>query len=169
MTKKLLRSERGFTLLEMAVAVAIVGLLSTGLSSIVYGMERHVQSNRAHVTAATSMEEAARQIVQDWHTAQFVSLVPGDPPVQAVALTWIDPIDGDTCEVLYSLSGQDLTRTESVNSVMQSQTTVGRHITGVGFSQPASQHLYKVSLFSSGGSARVAEEREYYVTLRAGD
>lgn len=166
--RKLLPSERGLSLLEMVVAIGIIGLLSTGLSSITYSLGHHVQSNRAHVTAATSIEEAARQISQDWHRSQMVNLIAGDCPVEAVTLSWIDPTNGDTYEIFYSLAGQNLIRTESVNSVMQSQRTVGRYFTGANFSQPASG-LYLMRLSSSGGSARVAEEREYYVTLRAGD
>ncbi|MDO8491919.1 MAG: hypothetical protein Q7T04_07900 [Dehalococcoidia bacterium] len=170
MTRTLLLGQRGLTILEVVVAVGITGLLATGLGSIGYGLLRHTQANSAHVTAASATEEAARLIVQDGQSAQQTSLVAGAPAVETLTLSWIDPTNGDSHEVVYSLSGNDVVRTKSVNSVVQSARTGARYMTAVGFSQPAGEgRLFKVSLTSSGGSATLAETREYYVALRAVD
>ncbi len=170
MIRRMLRDQRGISLLEMVVAVGISGLLAGGLGSIGFDLLRHSEVNKAHVTAASNIEGAARLVAQDGQSAQGTDLVVGAAGVNTVTLSWIDPTNGDSYVVVYSLSGDTLMRTKSVNSVVQTVTAAARHINSVSFSQPAGQdRLVKLNVTSSGGSGRVNETKEYYVALRALD
>ena len=168
MIKKLSQNQKGMTLLELMVVIALVGLLTIALASISYSVIYRTQGNSAHVAAASGMESAVRWITNDGQRSQNTSLIPGAGVVSNLTLSWMDPVSGDSYEIYYFLSGNDLRRRESINSVMQTERTVAKYMTAVGFSQPLNEtRLFKVSLASSGGSPRVNETREYHVTLRA--
>ena len=170
MIKRALRGQRGMSLVELVAAIAITGLLTTAFGSLGFSLLIHGDANNAHVTAASDTEEAARQIAQDGQSAQSTDLVAGADPVGSLTLSWMDPANGNTHQIAYALSGEDLRRTETINSVVQSVRTEASHVLGVEFSKSASQtRVFKMALTSSGGSSRVSETREYYVTLRAMD
>ncbi|MDD5095689.1 MAG: type II secretion system protein [Dehalococcoidia bacterium] len=168
MIKKLCQNQKGMTLLELLMVIALVGVLSIALGSISYSVIYRTEGNSAHVAAASGIENAASRIARDGQSAQNTNLVPGAAAVSSITLNWMDPITGDFHAVLYFLSGSDLRRRESINSVVQTETTVTKYFTGAGFSQPVNEtRLFKVTLTSSGGSPTVNETREYHVTLRA--
>lgn len=165
-----LRAQRGFGLLELVIVVGLSGLLVTGLGSIGFGLLRHTETARARVTATTDIEEVARLVTRDGQTAQATDLVAGATAVNTLTLSWIDPVNGDSHEVAYTLSGQEVIRTKSVNSVVQNVRAAARHVSSLSFSQPVNEtRLIKVTLASSGGSPWVAETKEYYVAIRAMD
>lgn len=168
MIKKLSQNQKGMALLELLVVTALVGLLTLALGSISYSVIYRTEGNSAHVAAASGMESAVSWITNDGQRAQNTTLSPGAEAVSNLTLNWLDPATGDSYTILYFLAGNDLRRRESINNVMQTERTVAKYMTAVGFSQPVNEtRLFKVSLTSSGGSPRVNETREYYVTLRA--
>ncbi len=168
MNKKLSQNQKGMALLELLVVTALVGLLTIALGSISYSVIYRTRDNSAHVAAASGMESAVSWITNDGQRSQNTNLTPGAVAVSNLTLSWMDPVSGNSYAILYFLSGSDLRRRESINSVVQTERTVAKYVTAVGFSQPVNEiRLFKVSLTSSGGSPRVNETREYNVTLRA--
>lgn len=156
------------TLLEMMVALAIVAGLTVGLGSITYSVLHHTKNNNAHVTAASNTEQAARSIAEDGQMAQTTDLIAGAAPVSSVTLNWIDPVNGDSHVVVYSLSGNNLQRSDSLNGGAPTVSTVARHVVSVGFYQPANNaRLIEVTFTAAGISTSVNEVRKYYVMLRA--
>ncbi len=168
MIKKLSQNQKGMALLELLVVIALIGLLTIALGSISYGVIYRTAGNSAHVSAASGMESAVSWITNDGQRSQNTNLIPGAEAVSNLTLSWTDPTAGDFYEISYFLSGNDLRRRESINSVVQTERTVAKYMTAISFSQPVNEtRLFKVSLTSSGGSPRVNETREYHVTLRA--
>lgn len=170
MIKLLKENKRGMTLLEVVVATAIVAVLTTALGQSFFAVLRNSESNNGHMLAATGIQNAAHRLGSDGQMAQNTDLVPGAAAVASLNLNWIDPVTGDSYEVDYFLSGNELRRRESMNGEEQNTRTVARFITGILFSQPlGDERLFTVSIASSGGSVRVRETRKYHVTLRAVD
>ena len=168
MIKMLKENQKGMTLIEVLVVTAIVGALTGVLSSTTFSLFHHTASSNAHMTAATSMESAARWINNDGQMAQNTDLTPGAGAVTSINLSWTDPVTGDYFEIDYFLSGEELKRQESINGIAQDNRTAARYVTNIGFSQPAGDdRLFTMTITSSGGSPRVSETREYHVTLRA--
>jgi hypothetical protein len=157
-------------LLELVVVIALMGLLTIAFGSISYNVIYRTRDNSGHVTAASGMESAVNWITNDGQGSQNTTLIPGAAAVGSLTLSWTDPATGDFHTILYFLSGTDLRRRESINSVVQTERTVVQHTTAVGFSQSVNDiRSFQVSLTASGGSIRVNETREYNVTLRAMD
>jgi len=176
------KNQKGITLIEVVVSTAIAAALIGAFVTITFSIFRHTESSNAHMAAATNTENAAHLIIKDGQMAQTTDLIPGAAPVNTVRLSWIDPVykehkpyenheivSVNLHAIVYSLSGNNLQRSESVNGGAPAVRTVARYMTSVGFSQPADvTRLFKVSLTSSGGNPqRVSEMREYDVTLRA--
>jgi len=172
MINRLKGNQKGMTLIELVVATAIVGLLTSAFSAITFDFFHHTARSNAHMTASSGMDSAARWISNDGQMAQNTDLTPGAEAVSSLNLSWTDPVNGDTYEIDYFLSGEELIRQESINSVVQSTKIVARYVTDIGFYQPAdTEQLFTVTLTSSGGgtTVTVSETREYHVTLRAQD
>jgi hypothetical protein len=149
------------------IVTAIVGLLTVVLSSISYSAINRTGSNRAHIAAASGTENAIICITRDGLRANNTDLLSGAEAVSHLTLNWTDPITGEFYEIFYIVTGSELQRRESINSIIQTERTVETNVTGVAFSQPLNEtRLFKVSLTLSGGSDRVNEMREYYVLLR---
>ena len=154
----------------MLVVIAIVGMLTGAFSASIFGIFHHTASSNAHMTAATNIEDAGRWISNDGQMSQNTDITPGAAPVSNINLSWTDPVNDDFYEIYYSLSGENLLRQKSINSVVQETRTVARYITSIFFSQPTGEErLFTASINSTGGSPKVSEGREYHVTLRASD
>lgn len=170
MIARLIRSQRGVTLLEMMVTIAIIGVVAAPLGAIGYSVLNRTGDDKARVTAAINIENAVHSIVSDGLMAQRTGLVPGALPVSSLNLGWIDPIEGGVYEVYYFLSGTDLRRRELLNNIVQAERSVARYVTGISFRMAdADDHIFRVTASSSGGDTRVSEQGEYYVRLRAPD
>jgi prepilin-type N-terminal cleavage/methylation domain-containing protein len=167
MIKRLTHNQKGMTLLEMVTVTALVGLLTVVFGSISYSIIYHTQDNRAHISAASGMENAIIWITRDGLRANNTDLIPGSGAVNSLTISWTDPIAGDFYEIFYFVTSSNLRRRESINSIVQMERTVETNVTGIGFSQPLNETwMFKVSLTLSGGSNRVNEMREYHVLLR---
>ena len=170
MIKILRGNQKGMVLIEMVMVTAIVGVLTGAFGSVIFSLVTHTESSNSHMTAACGMEAAARCISNDGQMAQNTDLTPGAAAVSSLNLSWTDPINGDFYEINYFLSGEELRREYSLNSVIEDTRTTARYVSSVGFCQPAgNERLFTVTITSSGGSPRVSETREYHVTLRAVD
>ncbi len=99
------RSERGFTLIELIVATAIVALIANaagmGIFQVITGTER---SNN-HMTAVRQVQNAGYWISQDTLIAQ--SIVTDDDPetseLEFITLKWTNWENGDVHKIVYTL------------------------------------------------------------------
>ncbi len=76
-----IRNQKGFTLIEILVVVALTGMLSTAISGVVMMTFDIISDNRAHVDAISQVQNAERWIQRDCKMAQFVRIErdPADP------------------------------------------------------------------------------------------
>ncbi len=161
---KILRgNQKGLTLLETVVGMAIAAVIISAFGSSIFGTLIHTEVSNAHVSAASGMESALRQISNDGQMAQSASLIA--PNHIRLSRTY-PPDGGDSYDIEYFLSGDELQRQETINGTPQGTRTVFSGVTDLIFSQP-SGNTFTVTITSSGGSSRVSERREFHVTLRA--
>lgn len=167
MISMLKRNQQGMTLVEIIVASAIIAALTGAFSTMIFSILHHTESSNAHVTAATSIEDAAHRISKDGQMAQKTDLLP-DNPVNSITLSWTDPTNSDNYAVSYVLVGNKLQRQETINLGTPTTQAVAISIDSIEFYQPAgTTDFFTTKITSSGNSASVNETRKYHILLRA--
>ena len=159
-------SQKGMTLLEVTVGLAIVGMIGIGVLGLINHELKLTGTARACVTAAEEIKGAARWISQDAMMTESTNLVEGAQPANDLALNWIERYEfinvPHACS--YSLCGTELCRDYD-----GTVTTVARHISGVKFSQAG--NLLTVSITCTPpwiGQSRTVE-KTYHIYLRTID
>ncbi|MDD5093957.1 MAG: type II secretion system protein [Dehalococcoidia bacterium] len=160
MAKKLKENQQGFTLVELLVAVAILGAIGSAMFGVIFGIMRSTEDNNGRVEALTGIEYAAHQIAVDGMSADPDDSIISD---HSVTLGWTAPATegGATYQIVYSLSGTDLQRQSNVTPFLK---TVAQDVSDITFTESTAG--FKMSITSSGGASRISETREYDITLR---
>jgi len=164
------RAQKGFTLLEMLVALAIGGVLLTGLVISIFQTFAITQQDTTAISGFDNVKNAAFEITRDVKKSSATDILDGGPAADSLALSWTIWYDQDgnlipdgqpsTCE--YSLSGTDLQRVLNGGA----PRTVGRYITAVQFSRL--NNMITVSITASPESrTETAVQQTYYVFLQA--
>ena len=114
--------ERGFTLLEILVSMAIIGLLAVPMIGAIGQTVVRTEDNNTRIRALVPMENAGRWLGGDIRIAQDTSLATSSSDV-TLGLTWTDWADASQYDeysagsvaytryrATYSLNGTDLER-----------------------------------------------------------
>ncbi len=110
--KMCMQDQKGFSLIEILVVVAITGVVSVAISAIIFTMMDVVTQNRSHIDAIVQVQNAERWLERDVKMAQTVEVVRNDPThTGTLNLSWHD-WDGNRSEVTYSIEDGELIRTE---------------------------------------------------------
>lgn len=124
------RSQRGFTLIEMLVAVALVGIITLGISAAT--MQILTINTRAsnHMIAVRQVQQAGREVSNDALQAQIID--PGEDWGFPLTLTWAEWGGNYTHEVVYDFEDDRLWRSHSLKDegtvIEETRTYVARHI-----------------------------------------
>jgi len=154
--------QRGFTLVEILLAVAIGGIIMAGAATAVYHTIVGTDRTSSQVTVLADVNQAALAVKKDLQMAHTTDL--SGTPQNSAQLNWTDytgfESGNQTHSISYVLSDANLLRTYD-----GTESIVGRNITSVSFAQ--NDRVIDVVITSStSGSSPKSETLEFSVFLR---
>jgi prepilin-type N-terminal cleavage/methylation domain-containing protein len=168
---KMRRTQKGFTLIELVIALAIVALFMGFLTSAIIQVITINTQNTNHITVQRQVQQAGFYISQDCQQARTITL--GSNPTGTgfpIVLTRIE-LDGRTNQVTYSLNAAGvISRSESVGGGPTSTIVVASNIntsaTLTAFTK-FSTNVYSLKITASiPGRLAAQETRKYEILLR---
>jgi prepilin-type N-terminal cleavage/methylation domain-containing protein len=127
-TIKRLGRQAGYTLIEMLVVLAIMGLLTVGINAAITHMIRVGTRGTDSMTAIKQVENAFHWITMDVQQAQQVN--PGFIDGFPLKLHWIE-WDGTDYNVTYSIEFNEMKRSVSVNGGATQDIVIARYVSTV--------------------------------------
>ena len=144
-----MKGERGFTLVEVLIAIAIAGLIVGGLGGAIYQFFTVSEYGNNNLTAMHELQNVAHWVSLDGQRASAVS--------GGSELTLTLP---DDSSITYAVVGTDLRRTAG-----ESEMTLARNISDISFS--IEDRIITMTITSSPeGTHDVNEQGIYKVYLR---
>ena len=134
------KNQRGFTLIEIMIAIAITALITSGITTAIFQMFSINTRSTNHMTAVREVQNAGYWVSHDAQMALNVELAEGQPgypaenPVNTkfpLTLTWTEWDDSNVHRVVYTLEygGEPmwLKRSHFINGDV-SETSVAQYI-----------------------------------------
>jgi prepilin-type N-terminal cleavage/methylation domain-containing protein len=117
--------QAGYTLIEMVLVVAILGLLAVAVNQAIVHTVRIGSRGTDSMTAIAQLENASYWLNIDGQQAQEMQSgkVNGFP----LELTWT-AWNGNNHKVTYSIQDDEMTRSTYINDVFDSQMTIARYL-----------------------------------------
>ncbi|MFC2021123.1 type II secretion system protein J [Chloroflexota bacterium] len=119
------KNQKGYTLNEMLVALAILGVIAPAISMVIFQVISVNTLTGNHLTAVNQVENAMYWIGRDAQMAQTVQT--GGGSGFPLNLTWVD-WDLTSNNVTYSIQNGELQRAYSINGGLPTSTVVAQHI-----------------------------------------
>lgn len=125
--------EKGFTLIELMVAVSIMALVSSASSAATFQVFKGIESNNNHMTAVCQVQNAGYWISRDTQMAQGITTDNLTPP-EFLVLSWTEENSGDEYQIVYTLENMPggefkrLWRTQSINGGGTITTLIAQYI-----------------------------------------
>lgn len=135
--KKLLNGQRGFTLVEVLVALGIMSAIGSVLVGTLHQMSNFTSRGNAQVSVSADLRTAFHWMAEDMKMANTTDLVDGAPAVSTVTLNWTNQYEGASTphSANYCLVGTELRRTSDGSACNVGTThTVARNVSSVEFS-----------------------------------
>ena len=130
---RIFKSRRGFTLIEIMVAIALISLIGVSVSSATFQILKQSIKNRDYTSASQSTMNAVHWISRDAEMAQIIQT--GEEQGFPLTLRWVDwgssayqavyTIENGILKRDYSYAGGDPVQTilaQSVNTVSENTT-----------------------------------------------
>ncbi|MBI3040969.1 MAG: type II secretion system protein [Chloroflexi bacterium] len=154
--------QKGFTLVEVLVVLAITGVILTGAVLSIYSVFLGTDRNNSQIVALTDIDRAVLVIKKDLMMAQETNL--SSTPQSSANLTWIDyttsfeSSNQSNHSSSYILSGTELRRTYD-----GTLSIIGRNITSLDFTQ--SGRVVTVVITATGPGVRQRSETLTFSSL----
>jgi prepilin-type N-terminal cleavage/methylation domain-containing protein len=166
------KDQRGISMIELLVGVAIFGLISSGVAYAVMQMLSVNASSNNYVTAIRQVQNVGYWASRDAHQAQTIT-DEDDPETtditESLIVEWVE-WDGTTNRIVYVVDGNEVKRIVDRNGSTE-EYIIARFITPekTSFVLDDNNRLLTVTVTSTvGGFQRVEETRVYEVIPRAG-
>lgn len=158
---KVKNSQKGFTLVEMLVVMAVGGMLLSGIVTAIFQTVNITAGSSTQITALENIRNSAYWLSKDVRMAASANLTDG------LVLEWTSWYDENgelnptyhQCE--YTPSGTNLERTYDDGD----PRTVGRYISDIGFSLQDQIILVTITA-SPEGKSETAEQKTYHMYLQ---
>jgi prepilin-type N-terminal cleavage/methylation domain-containing protein len=167
------QKRRGFTLVEVLIAITVTGLIMGGITTAIIQMINVNNQNTNSITAQRQVQQVGFAMSNDGLQARsIVESISGDahlldsnPFTWPVKFMWIDN-NGITHNIVYTLAGNVLTRSETFGASTLNRD-IATDISSAGFSR-VGNGIYRLEVTSSiNGKYPVTETRTYEIKLRA--
>lgn len=133
--------QAGYTLIEMLMVIAIMGLLTVAVNQVIGHTVRLSSNGTDSMTAIKQLESAFHWVNIDVQQAQDIEIERGGGfPLELAWMEW----DGTQHAVTYTIDGSEMKRSVSINGTQTQDVVIARYI------NPAAAATY-CRLSSSGG------------------
>ena len=124
--KKLKKGERGLTLIELLIVIAITGLITGGITMTIFQVFNINARTTNRMAAVRQVQNAGFWVSPDVQMSQNVT--PGGGSGFPLTLIWEEWATGNNHTVVYTLVDNKLQRSHSVNDELQTVTPIAEYI-----------------------------------------
>jgi prepilin-type N-terminal cleavage/methylation domain-containing protein len=176
--KRFHHDKRGFTIIEILIALAISGFLAAGIGVAISQIGRVSDVCNSRVVAINQVENAIHYINRDIQQAQKIEI---NGSGYWIRLTWVSWVDDSTIQVVYNVdSSRNLMRQEATTiggSTNVTTITVARYIDSgskavtapdTALTPPEKSWTVQLSAIYSSGIKTASETREIKIVPRPG-
>jgi prepilin-type N-terminal cleavage/methylation domain-containing protein len=166
--------QKGFTLIEIILGMAICGVLGGGVITAMYQLSTTNSIDNAHSLAITQMENTVYHINRDMQMAQTVdnSIESGIVTLTLKWTTW-DSIQNIQVQYIWTPGQHTISRSYSVNNGAATTTIVGKYIQNFSITMPNTSAVppetawtLSVSANATSGNKQIAETRLFKILPR---
>jgi prepilin-type N-terminal cleavage/methylation domain-containing protein len=161
--RSIIRGASGFTLIEMIISLAIFGMMSVGITSLICQTVTGTQRDQLHLNVIQQVDNAGYWLSRDVAMAENISVGSGAGfPIQLTWNTW----GGDQYLVSFSLTNGSIERSLVKNGNAAGQTVVAQSINSDPGLTNCSYSNGMLSLQVTATLGTVSETRNYQIKAR---
>ena len=173
--KRINKNQKGFTLIELIVAIAITGLITGGLAVSIFQVFDVNARNSNSMLAVRQVQNAGSWISHDTQMAQNVNTEDDTdtPETEVLTLTWAEyDDDGDEYQVVYTVVDDELKRehytNRAINPDPDATTMVAQYINSTETQFANGKLTLTITATLGGWRQSVSETRVYEIIPRPG-
>jgi type II secretory pathway pseudopilin PulG len=127
-TKKLRKDQRGFTIIELLMFIALTGIITAAITTTVFQVFNMNTRTANHMIAVSQVQQAGKLVSEDMLEAQADMIDDSPGGGEFLILGWIGENSTVVHEVIYTLDDSELWRSESIDGGERTETRVAEYI-----------------------------------------